>query len=212
EVGAEGRTVLFVSHNMAAIKTLCSKGVVLNKGQMIFQGGIDESVDQYQGPDGLDKNNVLWDDIDDAPGNDSIRLKSISISPQRGSVIDIDSGVEITTVFYNKKAGKSLDFTLYLFTLDGVCLFETGIIISSSNDAAEGYFSTKGLIPPHLLNAGIYKINLIVGESQRYVLYKIDDVISFEVEHTATGRGSNTSRAPGVIRPQLEWSYEFLSH
>lgn len=212
EVGAEGRTVLFVSHNMAAIKTLCSRGIVLSNGQMIFQGDINEAVGQYQGPDGLDKNDVYWGDIADAPGNENIRLKSISVRPIHSSVIDIDSGIEISTVFYNTTAGRSLDFTLYLFNLDGVCLFETGIIISNNNDAAEGYFSTKGFIPPNLLNAGIYKINLVFGESQRYVLYKIDDVISFEVEHTATGRGSNMSRAPGIIRPRLDWSYEFLSH
>jgi len=211
DVGKEGRTVLFVSHNMAAIKALCSRGVVLNKGQMIFQGGVNEAVDQYQGPDGLDKNEIYWDDITDAPGNENIRLKSMTIRPVQGSVIDIDSGIEISTVFYNTTAKRNLDFTLYLFTLDGVCLFETGIILSSSNDAMIGYYLTKGLIPPHLLNAGIYKCSLVFGESQRYVLYKIEDVISFEVEHTATARASNMSRAPGVIRPILKWSYNFYN-
>ena len=210
-VGREGRTVLFVSHNMAAIKTLCSKGIVLNKGQMIFQGEVKEAVDQYMGSDNLDKNEIYWDDIADAPGNKNIRLKSIAIRPLRGSIIDIDSGIEISTVFYNTTAGKSLDFTLYLFTLDGVCLFESGIILSSAGDANVGYFSTKGIIPPHLLNAGIYKINLLFGEGQRYALYKVEDVISFEVDHTATARGSNMSRAPGVIRPVLDWSFKFLS-
>jgi len=210
-VGNEGRTILFVSHNMAAIKTLCSKGIVLNKGQMIYQGEVEGAVDQYLGPDNLDKNEIYWDDIADAPGNENIRLKSIAIKPLQGLTIDIDSGIEISTVFYNIAEGKSLDFTLYLFTLDGVCLFETGIILSSASDAKIGYFSTKGIIPPHLLNAGIYKINLVFGESQRFVIYKIDDVISFEVENTATGRGSNMNRAPGVIRPILDWSFEFLS-
>ena len=210
-VGREGRTILFVSHNIAAIKTLCGTGIVLNKGQMIFQGRVEDAVDKYLGPDNLDKNEVYWDDIADAPGNENIRLKSIAIRPLQGSTIDIDSGIEITTAFFNITAGKSLDFTLYLFTLDGVCLFETGIILSSTGDANTGYFSTKGIIPPHLLNAGVYKINLVFGESQRYVLYKADDVISFEVKHTATGRGSNVSRSPGVIRPILDWSYEFIS-
>ena len=210
-VGREGRTILFVSHNMAAIKTLCSTGIVLNKGQMIFQGGAEEAVDQYLGPNNLDKNEIYWEDIADAPGNENIRLKSIAIRPLQGSTIDIDSGIEITTVFYNTTAGKSLDFTLYLYTLDGVCLFETGIVLSSAGDAKIGYFSTKGIIPPHLLNAGVYKINLVFGESQRHLLYKVEDAISFEVEHTATARGSNMSRSFGVIRPILDWSFEYLS-
>lgn len=209
EVGQEGRTILFVSHNMAAIKNLCSKGLVLNKGQMIFQNGVEEAVDQYLGPDSLNKNEVYWEDIADAPGNENIKLKSIAIRPLHGSTIDIDSGIEITTVFYNATAGRSLGSTLRLFTLDGICLFETGIVLSKTGDAKVGLFTTKCVIPPHLLNAGVYKINLLFGDSQRYLLYKIDDVISFEVEHTATGRGSNMARAPGVIRPILDWTSEF---
>ena len=210
-VGREGRTILFVSHNIAAIKSLCSTAILLNKGQMIFQGGVAKAVDQHLGSDNVRGNEVNWDDIDNAPGNEHIRLKSVVIKSLQSSIIDIDSGIEISTVFYNTTAGKSLDFTLYLFTLDGVCLFETGVILSSASDANVGYFSTKGIIPPHLLNAGIYKINLLFGEGQRYVLCKVEDVISFEVDHTATGRGSNMSRAPGVIRPVLDWSFEFLS-
>jgi len=211
-VGNEGRTILFVSHNMAAIKNLCRTGIVLNKGQMIFQGEVAEAVDQYLGPDNLDKNEIHWDDIADAPGNENIRLKSIAIKPLQGSTIDIDSGCEITTVFYNRTAGRSLGFTLRMFTFDGICLFETGIVLSKNGDAKIGYFSTKVEIPPHLLNAGLYKINLVYGDSQRYLLYQVDDVISFEVENTTTGRGSNMSRAPGVIRPVLDWSYEFSLH
>ncbi len=207
--GREGRTILFVSHNMAAIKTLCNAGIVLDNGQMIFQGEVTEAVEQYLGPDSLNKNEIYWDDIDDAPGNKNIRLKSIAVKPLQGTSIDIDSGIEISTVFNNITAGRSLDFTLHMFTLDGVCLFDSGVILSSTRDAKIGYFSTKVKIPPHLLNAGIYKINLIFGDSQRHLLYNIEDVISFGVEDTVTGRGSNMGRAPGVIRPMLDWSYGF---
>ena len=209
-VGREGRTILFVSHNMAAIKTLCSTGIVLSKGQMIFQGGVEGAVDHYLGPDSLDKNEIHWDDIADAPGNENIRLKSIAIKPLQGTTTDIDSGIAITTVFYNTTAARSLDVTLKMYTIDGICVFVTGVVLSSAGDAKIGYYSTKVEIPPHLLNSGVYKINLLFGESQRYVLYQIEDVISFEVEHTATGRGSNMSRAPGVIRPILNWSAEYV--
>ena len=209
DVGREGRTILFVSHNVAAIKTLCSTGIVLKKGQLIFQGDVDEAVEQYMGPDNLDMNEISWDDTDDAPGNENIRLKSIAVRPFQGSTIDIDSGIEITTIFYNKTAGRSLGFTLRMFTLDGVCLFETGVVLSRDGDAKIGHFSTKVKIPPCLLNAGIYKINLAFGDRAKYALYVIEDVISFEVEHTATGRG-HAARAPGVIRPILDWTHEFL--
>jgi len=209
-VGREGRTVLFVSHNMAAIKALCSTGIMLNKGQIIFQGEVGEGVDQYLGSNNLGQDGIYWDNIADAPGNENIRLKSIVIRPLLGLVINIDSGIEISTVFNNKTVGRSLGLTLRMFTLDGVCLFETGVILSRNGDAKVGYISAKVEIPPHLLNAGIYKINLVFGDSQRYALFTIEDIISFEVKHTTTGRGSNMSQAPGVIRPMLNWSYDLL--
>ena len=209
-VGTEGRTVLFVSHNMAAIKTLCNRGILLNKGSLAFEGSAAESINLYQGADHLERNHVFWAD-DEAPGNDLIRLKSININPLHGVTLDIDSGVEIIAVFYNAVAGKNTDFTLYLYTIDNVCILETGIVISNNNSAKVGYYSTKGIIPPHLLNSGVYKITLVFGESQRYVLYKVEDVVTFEIEHTATNRGSNMSRSPGLISPILNWSanYEY---
>lgn len=208
EVAKDGRTVLFVSHNMAAIKILCSAGIILNKGQMIFYGGAEEAIDQYIGSDHLYRKNISWDD-DDAPENENIRLKSIAVNPLHGSIIDIDSGVEIVTVFYNKTEGRSLGFTLRMFTLEGVCLFESGVIISRDCDAKVGFFSVTCRIPPHLLNSGVFKINLAFGDRAKYALYKIEDVIIFDVEHTATGR-DHSARAPGVIRPILDWSYNFL--
>ena len=211
DVGKEGRTILFVSHNMVAVKTLCSRGIVLNKGQVIFQGGVEDAVEQYVGQDSLDKNEIYWGDIADAPGNENIRLIAISIKPLQGSIIDIESGVEITIGFRNKTAGRHLGLALHLFTLEGLCLFTTGILLSNNGEAEIGVFSTRGVIPPQLLNVGIYKINLLFVENRRDLLFKIEDVLSFEVEHTAaaTARGGHMGRAAGVIRPKLEWTYEF---
>ena len=47
DVSGQGRTVLFVSHNMASVKRLCSRGIVLEKGMMAFDGGVDDAVDYY---------------------------------------------------------------------------------------------------------------------------------------------------------------------
>jgi lipopolysaccharide transport system ATP-binding protein len=209
DVGTEGRTVLFVSHNIAAIKTLCSRGVLLNKGGLIFDGKASEAIDSYQESDHLKRNEIVWADHDDAPGNELIKLKSIKISPLHGTNLDIDSGVEITTVFYNAIAGKNIDLTLYLYSLENICIFETWIIITNNNDAKAGYYTTKVVIPAHLLNFGVYKITMLFGESQRYELYKIEDVVSFEIEHTATGRGSNMNPTLGMIRPILNWTVNY---
>ena len=49
EVSGEGRTILFVSHNFSAIKALCSRAVLLDKGRLVFSGGVEETIDAYAG-------------------------------------------------------------------------------------------------------------------------------------------------------------------
>jgi lipopolysaccharide transport system ATP-binding protein len=48
EVAQSGRTVLFVSHNMAAVETLCSRGIVLNAGRLVYSGAVREALTSYQ--------------------------------------------------------------------------------------------------------------------------------------------------------------------
>ncbi len=208
DVGKEGRTILFVSHNLAAMKTLCNKGIWLNSGQVAFIGTSDGAVDQYLGTDRQDKNELHWDDTADAPGNENIRLLSISVKPKEGAALNIDSGVLIKIKFYNAVINENLDITIYLLTIEGVVVFATGALLSESHDSKKGYYTATVEIPPHLLNSGIYKVTPIFGRDQSYVLYKIDDVVSVEIQNTIV-RGINIPKIPGVIRPMLNWSTDY---
>jgi lipopolysaccharide transport system ATP-binding protein len=105
--------------------------------------------------------------------------------------------------------GVSLDCTVYVTSSDGVLVFESGHILSSDRDSRAGSYRLTGSIPAHLLNAGRYSLNVLFGKDQRYVLFRLDDVVSFEVENTATARGLNMSVAPGVVRPLLSWQHSF---
>ena len=59
----EGRTVLFVSHNMAAVRSLCSRGIVLDQGRVVFDGGVEEAVDYYVGGSSLAEEGLITDSI-----------------------------------------------------------------------------------------------------------------------------------------------------
>jgi lipopolysaccharide transport system ATP-binding protein len=106
--------------------------------------------------------------------------------------------------------GINLDCTIYLKTSDALVLFESGHIISSDGDSRGGFYHVTGRIPPHLLNAGRYSLKVQFGRDQRYVLFHLDDAVTFEVENTTTGRGANMSVAPGFIRPLLSWRHSFV--
>jgi lipopolysaccharide transport system ATP-binding protein len=86
-------------------------------------------------------------------------------------------------------------------------IFASGHPLSSDWDSRCGFYQLTGRVPGHLLNAGRYSVDIVFGQDQRYVLFRMDSVVSFEVENVA--RGSNMNVAPGVIRPRLSWSHSF---
>ncbi len=82
----DGRTVLFVSHNMTAVKSLCKSGILLNKGTIEFTGEIEKVVDFYlsDSSDQSIKNN-FWE-VEDAPGNDFIKIRSALITCDKDKI------------------------------------------------------------------------------------------------------------------------------
>ena len=210
QVSRDGRTILFVSHNMAAVKALCSRAVLMRDGVVAASGIVADVADDYLLGTAPGASAREWCYLATAPGNESVRISYIRIIPPEGeATITIDTGALIEIGFDNLLGGISLDCTVYLTTGDGVLVFESGRIISSDRDSRRGSYHLTGRIPAHLLNAGRYTLNVVFGKDQRYVLFRMDDVIFFQVENTSTGRGSNMGIAPGIIRPMLSWRHSF---
>lgn len=203
----DGRTVLFVSHNMAAVKTLCNKGVVMQHGEISYIGGALDSVEYYQKLTNISSYLIHEGDIETAPGNENIRIIKFLTKPIKGNYLTISSGVEFELIFYNNKIGINLDVTFELRNSDEITIFHTGELITVNKDSKRGIYKVKGQIEPNLLNAGIYKFNLIFGEDQKYPLYIQNEVIQFEILNESLG--SNSNLLPGVIRPELNFSNKF---
>lgn len=203
----DGRTVLFVSHNMAAVKSLCTKGIVLVNGKHVFTGSQYDAVSFYQNSHNTASEFIHSGSIDEAPGNNNIRILSFQVKPLQGNEISISSGIEFELKFFNYKAGINLDATFELRTLDEVAVFHHGALITTQNNSATGIYTVKGSLPPYTLNAGTYKFKLIFGENQRYALLVKDDVIMFEVLNQQLG--SNTFTLPGILRPDIQYAIGF---
>ena len=210
QVSREGRTILFVSHNMAAVKALCSKAVLMKDGAVAVSGTVADVVDDYFLGTTPGAGAKEWRDPASAPGNENVRISYVRIVPPEGEpTITIDTGVLIEIGFDNLRADITLDCTVYLSSSDGVLIFESGHLLSSDGDSRRGSYHLIGRIPAHLLNAGRYSLSVQFGKDQRYVLFRMDDAVFFEVENTSTGRGANMGVAPGIIRPTLSWRHSF---
>jgi lipopolysaccharide transport system ATP-binding protein len=213
EVARSGRTVLFVSHNMAAVQTFCTRGILLKDGVVERMGGVGAVVGEYLQAAITGSSERSWPSVETAPGNEIIRLLQVRVRPpDQAPAITIDTGAIIEVAFYCGKPRLNLDCTVYLVNQEGIMLFESGCDVSASEDSRVGIYRVSGSIPSHLLNAGRYYLNVVFGQDQKFVLFKSDEVVAFEVENTATGRGFNMAVAPGVVRPILKWQCEYSNH
>ncbi len=203
----DGRTVLFVSHNMAAVKQLCNKGVVMRQGNLVFSGSELEAVNYYQNSSDTNSYFEHKGDILEAPGNQYIRLLKFEVHSLNGNTLSISSGLEFEVQFFNEKENINLDVTFELRNMDEVPIFHHGKLVTVNNDSKRGVYTVKGYLPANILNAGIYQFKLIFGENQRYALYIMDNVIQFEILNESLG--SNNNILPGVIRPEINYSTSF---
>lgn len=199
----EGRTVLFVSHNMAAVKSLCTKGLVLQNGTMKFQGSQLEAVQCYQSAQQNSHRFEHAGSMDSAPGNQNIRLMKFHAVPLQGEAMSVSSGVRFEAEFYNQKPNINLDITFELVNADEVVVFHHGALISRNKDSKVGLHRVSAVLPPNFLNAGTYRFNLIFGENQRHGLWSKTDVIQFEILNETLG--SNSAALPGIVRPDLQY-------
>lgn len=205
----EGRTVLFVSHNMASVKKLCRTGVMLQNGSVKMIGQVKEVVETYIG--GEEKSqNVFFDDLQTAPGNEKLRIKSFEVVPLgSGKTINVETGLRIKLVFMNYQPNIMLDATFELHTVDDIVVFHTGKVLTLEKDSKVGLYTVEFDIPPYTLNTGMYKMIVWFGENQRYVLWGNFEHV-FEIENTLTGQGYNLSTLPGVMKPKFEFRYGYL--
>lgn len=205
----EGRTVLFVSHNMGAVKSLCKNGVVLKNGRVDFLGSSIDSVDYYINSN-YSKNSFFdFTKKEDAIGNHLIKIKSFKVTPLSGTELNVESGARFLLEFINYQLNKMIDVTFELSTIEDIVVFHRGKVLTPNRDSQIGKYTIDFELPPYLLNAGKYKMKLIFGENQRHVIWLSEDIISFEITNTLKGQGFNYTTLPGVLKLNFEINHNF---
>jgi lipopolysaccharide transport system ATP-binding protein len=200
-----GRCVLFVSHNMAAVQSLCGKGILLKDGSLIFTGNAFESVAAYQNT-GVSNGivNSTWDE-ENAPGDHRAKIMSASAKPTIGDIINFSSGITLTFLVKSMIDRSLLDLSFDLKNQEDVLLFHHGNYISESKYLAKGLYQMEVKILPFLLNEGSYHINTWLGLGATEMLGMVKEnaicfcVESSEIDHIL-------KPLPGILRPVLEYN------
>lgn len=197
----EGRTVLFVSHNMAAVKELCNSGVLLNHGNIIYQGGILDTVFEYQKIFSSTKNySSATSDIE--IGNSNLKIVKFEVAPSQGAILGISSGVKISISFENYVENQNIDLSYVLKNIDEVEIFAEGVVITDNYNSEKRIYNLDINIPPNILNEGNYYLKLIFGKNRKDLLFSYD---KFGFEILGESLNGIFSRNPGIIRPQTTY-------
>ena len=158
DVGREGRTILFVSHNLGAIKTLCSRAIVLQNGELLFDGDVFGAVSVYAGKQNDDIDRVGWG-LPDAPATPSAKMMEVGIlndGKRVGTDVSTELPIQIYIKFRVLKEAR-IGTTVLLHNSDGALVF---ISISNHEQNWHGKIRRKGIyrsvceIPPNFLSEG----------------------------------------------------------
>lgn len=192
-----GRTVLFVSHNMAAVKSLCTKGILLGNGQVISTGSINEIIEDYMLVS--EKNNTNQDKI----RNDAVDILEAKVFDLNSNYIKISSQVVIECSFLNKTANTNLAITFEICTAEGIIVIHHGTWLCQDNNSEERQYDVRAILPEHLLNQGNYYLNIIIASSLHNVLIHVENIFSFKVENESLA--NHNLNFPGIIRPNVKY-------
>lgn len=211
-VAKEGRTVLFVSHNMIAVQSLCQRVIWLNEGRIVEDGTPAEVVSRYLSHAVATRTEQQWTDPDRAPGTRVVRLRRIGVrGPDvfRPDLITMDRPFEIAVEFWNLVSNAVLDITLHLYTEHQILAFSTGSgyrAMEEDGALPAGLFRSTCHVPGNLLNSGLHRAVVLVVENRSRVIYRHENAVTFEVVELGGRQFGWQGREPGVVRPQLQWT------
>lgn len=221
DVSRQGRTVLFVSHNMATISSLCSRAVLLRDGRVAGDGIASQLVMAYFQTGTDSPGERRWTDDELAPGNEYVRMLGVRIHDKNGKTresFDIREpvGIEMTFRVLRRKV---LNPSWHVVTQDGQFAFITFDLAEPWRHAPRepGIYRSTVWIPGNLLADQLYYLwaNIISMESLQTEFHHVHerDVLMFRVVDPANGetaRGDVAGNVPGAVRPLLNWADERL--
>ena len=203
----EGRTVLFVSHNLVALQNLCNKAIYLNKGQLLDIGNPEKVIARYLKNERVQCLLQEYPHPSEAPGNDRIRIKKVAVEPHYNDgrrVIDNKTALDLTFEIWSQKQEEGLTAGIQLFNLSGECIFD---VCSDPCSTTSGLVKGRCTIPANFLNDGSYYISMSFGKRTSGLLYLFEACLSFDVTDNQT-HNLWQGKWPGVVRPGFKIEIE----
>ena len=214
DTAKQGRTVLFVTHNMTAVEGLCTRAICLHEGRVVLEGQPAAVTSRYLQNWLPAFKDVVHDNIETAPGNDMIRLHRARVRPLNGSPtapLTVRTPFVVEFECWKLAVQSRLDLAVEMFNEHGVSVFATAE--NRESPAPAGLLRSSFIVPADLMNNGTYRLRLVVflNGIGATVAADWEDLLVFEIQDAASElRGAFHGDWPGVVRPNLAWKTELL--
>jgi lipopolysaccharide transport system ATP-binding protein len=216
DVAREGRTVLFVSHNMSAVQSLCRRVAWLHDGKMIEDGQPSAVVSKYLNSVSTMNYEQVWGCLESAPGNEQVRIRRAALKPLTDSPSDsitVQTPFTVEFEYWNLRPGAHLNLSLVFRNENEVIIFNTGPAdepIWNGRPFPVGLFRSACYVPGELLNDGTHRIELYVIKDQSVAIFRLDDALVFDVHDAPEKRDAWFGNWIGAVRPHLRWTTELI--
>ena len=216
DVAAQGRTVLFVSHNMSAILRLTQEAIVMQKGQLTLRAPTTEAVDFYLSSGQSQAGERTWD-ADEIPASAApFRPISLKIHDPRGTIADTVRSTEPLTVEMKYQISApvtGLRVGIYLSTVRGEYIFtsfdvDEPELYEKFSTRQPGYYVSRCTIPGDLLNEGRYIIGVNASSFGVKRYFMDENTLGFTVDPSAAPGMQWAEQRQGSLRPRLQWLIE----
>jgi len=213
-----GRTVVFVSHNMAAVTRLCPRAILLDGGKLSQDGLAHQVVSIYLETGRGTKAAREWPDLSKAPGNDIVRLRAVRVRTEDGKIsdaVDIRRPVGIEMEYQVLKPGHVLVPNYHFFNEEGVCVFVASDLDPEWHRKPRlvGRYISTAWIPGNFLSEGRLTVGAAISTMDRLRVHFYEpDAVAFQVVDSLDGdsaRGDYAGAMPGVVRPLLRCTTQF---
>jgi len=209
----EGRTVLFVSHNMNSISRLCKNGIVLQNGQIIFKGVIEEAIDNYISNYLIDENaNVFYiPDIDAQKDKDIILHKADFIDNNKNridNVLDVRTSFNLRLQIEFKKDIKSPKITFHFKnSRDEFVWFNDMADVTENIPHSRGMYEFVIPIKQPLLKPDTYMLSVGIVNMDNNQTNHFPNILKIELIDYKGVRGTRA----GYLYTETEWNVQTIS-
>lgn len=216
DVAQQGRTVLFVSHNMSAILRLTQEAIVLNKGQLIMRGPTQEAVDYYLSFGQSQAGERTWGAEEIPAASMPFTPISLKVKERSGKVVDTVRSTEPVTLEFEYKLDSAitgLRVGLYVSTMRGEYVFasfdtDNPALYEKFDSRTAGHYISRAELPADIFNEGRYTVGVNASSFGVKRYFMDENALAFNVDISGAPGTQWGEPRVGPVRPRLAWKIE----